>query len=127
MTAPGLWLTLRLRDVDAMTSWLAAIGFTEVATYRDDAGTVVHAEHLWPAGGGVMFGADRGDSDWVQPAGTAAAYLVAPDPDATYAAAIAHGATSLYEPREPDHGGREAAVRDPEGNLWSFGTYAPGA
>ena len=26
-----------------------------------------------------------------------------------------------------DYGSRDFSVRDPEGNLWSFGTYRPGA
>ena len=41
-----------------MIDWLKAIGFTEHATYRDeaDASVVVHAEWLWPGGGGIMFG-----------------------------------------------------------------------
>jgi len=26
---------------------------------------------------------------------------------------------------DTDYGSRDFAVRDPEGNIWSFGTYAP--
>ncbi|MDT9592240.1 VOC family protein [Nocardioides zeae] len=128
--APRLWLTLQLRDVPATTAWLEAIGFTEHVTHRDDTGVVVHAEYLWPAGGGVMLGAAEragGQTDWVQQPGGAAAYLVVADTDATFAAAVAAGGTVHYEPVDRDFGGREAAVRDPDGNLWSFGTYAPGA
>jgi uncharacterized glyoxalase superfamily protein PhnB len=28
--------------------------------------------------------------------------------------------------RDTDYGSREYSVRDPEGHLWSFGTYNPG-
>jgi uncharacterized glyoxalase superfamily protein PhnB len=28
-------------------------------------------------------------------------------------------------PRDEDYGGRSATVADPEGNLWSFGSYRP--
>ena len=31
------WQTLSFRDADAMMAWLSAIGFTEHATYRDEA------------------------------------------------------------------------------------------
>ena len=29
------------------------------------------------------------------------------------------------EPTDQDYGSRDFVARDPEGNLWSFGTYAP--
>jgi uncharacterized glyoxalase superfamily protein PhnB len=40
-----------------------------------------------------------------------------------FARATAAGATVLRELHETDYGSRDFAVRDPEGNLWSFGTY----
>ncbi len=124
--APGMWLSLRLRDVPAMLGWLQAVGFTELALFHDDDGVLMHGEYLWPAGGGVMVGAERDGPAWVQPVGSQAVYVVAADPDAVYAAALAAGGTSLYPPTDQDYGGRDAGVRDPDGNMWSFGTYAPG-
>lgn len=123
----GLWQTLSYRDADAGLAWLEAVGFTPKEVYRDpaDASLVQHAELLWPAGGGVMLGSHRDNPDWPQQPGTGAAYLVTDDPDAVHRAAIDAGATSLREPRDEDYGGRGATVRDPEGNLWSFGSYAP--
>ena len=43
-----IWHTLSFRDSDRMMAWLRAIGFTEHATYRDeaDASVVVHALSL---------------------------------------------------------------------------------
>lgn len=124
---PGMWLSLRLRDVDAMVAWLEAIGFRELMAHRDDDGLLVHGEYLWPHGGGVMVGADREVARWPQTPGTQAVYLVADDVDGVYAAAINAGGTSLYQPSATDYSDRDAGVRDPDGNLWSFGTYAPGA
>lgn len=121
-----LWPALQFRDVDAMTSWLGAIGFVEHATHRDDTGAVVHAEWLWPGGGGLMFGAVRADSP-LQPAGSGAVYLVADDPDAAFDAAVAGGAKVERAMVDQDYGGRGGSVRDPEGNHWSFGSYQPGA
>lgn len=72
-----------------------------------------------------MLGSARTDSSWAPEIGTAATYLVADDPDDLHRRAVTAGATSLGEPRDPEYGGREASVRDPEGNLWSFGTYRP--
>lgn len=121
-----LWPALQFHDVEAMTGWLGAVGFVEHATHRDAAGTVVHAEWLWPGGGGLMFGAVREDSP-LQPAGSGAAYLVTDDPDAVFEAAVAGGATVERAMADREYGGRGGSVRDPEGNHWSFGSYQPGA
>ena len=52
-----LWHSMSCSSADTMISWLGAIGFTEHATYRDDQdpSVVVHAEWLWPGGGGIML------------------------------------------------------------------------
>lgn len=121
-----LWHTLTFRDADAMIAWLSAVGFTEHATYRDesDAAVVVHAEWLWPGGGGLMFGSIR-DGGAVDNVGGSAAYLVTQEPDAAFDRAVAAGATVLQAMRDQDYGGRGGSVADPEGNHWSFGDYQP--
>lgn len=126
-TGVGLWHSLMFRDANAMIDWLTAIGFTEHAVHRaqEDPTVVVHAEMLWPHGGGIMFGTYRENPDWPIRPGTATAYLVTDDPDGTHAAAVKAGGTSRYAPRDEDYGGRTAGVADPEGNLWSFGSYRP--
>ena len=48
------------------------------------------------------------------------------DPDALHARAKEAGATIEREPEDEHYGSREFTARDPEGNLWSFGTYRPG-
>lgn len=40
-----------------------------------------------------------------------------------HARAVAAGATMVRELVETDYGSLDFAVRDPEGNIWSFGTY----
>lgn len=120
------WQTMTFRDTDAMIAWLSAIGFTEHATYRDEAdpSVVHHAEWLWPDGGGVMFGSQR-DDGVVRNVGGSAAYLVVKDPDALFDKAVAAGATVIREMVDQDYGGRGGSVEDPEGNHWSFGSYQP--
>ena len=92
------WQTMAVRDADTMMTWLAAIGFTEHATYRDeaDASVVVHAEWLWPGGGGIMFGSQRPDGA-VDNVGGSAAYLVTDDVDGVFERAVAAGATVQRE------------------------------
>jgi uncharacterized glyoxalase superfamily protein PhnB len=50
---------------------------------------------------------------------------VTPDPDPQYARSRAAGAKIVRELEDMPYGSREFSVRDPEGNLWSFGTYDP--
>jgi len=111
-------------DVDRMVEWLGAIGFREHASHSDEAGRVVHAEWVWPGGGGIMFGARRDDSPLHEP-GKAGVYLVTDDPDAVFDAAVAAGATVQRPMVDQEYGGRGGSVLDPEGNHWSFGSYQP--
>ena len=128
--SPHLFASMQFRDVERAVVFLTAVGFTEAATYRDDDGVVVHAEYHWRESGGLMFGADRGrtgDDEWRDTVGAGSCYCVAVDEDDVrriHDAALAAGATSVRAPAEPDYGGLECAVRDAEGNQWSFGTYA---
>ncbi len=119
-----IWPAMAFRDSDRMITWLQAIGFTEQATYRDDDGRVMHAEWLWPGGGGIMFGDERDDSP-LHEAGKAGLYLVTDDPDGVFDAAVAAGATVQRPMEDQDYGGRGGSVEDPEGNHWSFGSYQP--
>ena len=54
-------------------------------------------------------------------------YVAVDDTDAVYARAKAAGARILEEPTDRDYGSRDFICADPEGNVWSFGTYWPKA
>ena len=115
-------------DADAAIQWLKdALGFTEKEIHRDDQGRIVHGELLL-GDALIMMGSDRGDDGpgFRSPRGgplTAGIYLAVDDPDALHARAVAAGAKVVRELVDTDYGSRDFAVRDPEGNLWSFGTY----
>ena len=51
--------------------------------------------------------------------------MVAENPDAHHERAVAAGAKLVRPLEDTGYGSREYSVRDPEGNLWSFGTYDP--
>jgi len=129
--APQVWPTLRARDARGLIRFLVeAFGFEEVVAWGDQSDgsgdVVVHAQLAWPEGGGIMLGSVRDDPDdqWPVPPGTAGCYVVTSDPDAVHARAVAAGAEITAALHETDYGSRDFAVRDPEGNRWSFGTYA---
>jgi PhnB protein len=57
------------------------------------------------------------------PAFPAALHVYLPDTDATYAKALAAGASSLYAPADMPYGERSAGIQDPCGNHWFLATY----
>lgn len=130
MSAPTFYPTLRYRDAEAAVTWLGeAFGFTPQAVYRDDDGTVRHAELAF-GDGLLMLGQTPpvdapGRLDYEQ--GVTSTYAYCADPDALFARAVAAGAVEAMPLRDTDYGSREFSVRDPEGHVWSFGTYRPGA
>ena len=98
--------------------------------FRGDDGVVVHAQmSLGP--GIVMFGSIHGrDPDQLQSPRTLGGmtqgiYVAIDDVDAHCERARAAGAEIAREPEDTDYGSREYAARDPEGHVWSFGTYRP--
>jgi uncharacterized glyoxalase superfamily protein PhnB len=124
--SPQVWPTLRARDARGLIRFLVeAFGFVEVAVYGEG-DHVDHAQLAWPEGGGIMLGSaeDRGPDDhWGVRPGTCGCYVVTDHPDDVHGRAVAAGATIIRELNETDYGSREFGARDPEGNLWSFGTY----
>jgi uncharacterized glyoxalase superfamily protein PhnB len=122
---PQVWPTLRATDARALIRFLVdVVGFEETVVYGD--GDVVHHAQLsWLPGGGIMLGSVRGgdDDQWPLQPGTFGAYVVVDDPDALYERVRAAGAEITSSPHDTEYGSREFAIRDPEGNRWSFGTY----
>jgi uncharacterized glyoxalase superfamily protein PhnB len=126
-TRTVVWPSLRYRDANGAIRFLIeAFGFEEAVVYRSqDGARVDHAELRWPGGGGVMLGSLGGGAGGADlPMACGSVYIVVEDPDALYSRARAAGATVLREIRDEDYGSREFSVRDPEGVLWSFGTWA---
>ncbi|MEV4343894.1 VOC family protein [Actinoplanes sp. NPDC049596] len=119
---PQVWPTLVATDARALIRFLVdAFGFTETVVYGDD-DQVAHAELAWPLGGGIMLGTVKNEG-WTLKPGTFGCYVVADDIDALYDRAVKAGAEILKPPYDTDYGSRDFAARDPEGNLWQFGTY----
>jgi len=123
---PQVWPTLRAADARKLIRFLVdAFGFEETAVYGEG-DRVDHAELSWPEGGGIMLSsvreADSADTWTLRPGGFGA-YVVTADPDTLHDRAKAAGAEIITDLHETEYGSRDFAVRDPEGNRWSFGTY----
>jgi uncharacterized glyoxalase superfamily protein PhnB len=122
---PQVWPSLRARDARALIRFLVdVLRFEETAVFGEGE-RVDHAQLSWPPGGGVMLGSLRDDPQdvWRFEPGTFGCYAVVDDPDALFAEVSAAGAEIAMDLHDTDYGSRDFAVRDPEGNLWFFGTY----
>jgi uncharacterized glyoxalase superfamily protein PhnB len=123
---------LQYQDAPAAIDFLCrAFGFTKNAVYEGEGGSIAHAQ-LTLGNGMVMLGSAK-DTDYgkllVRPrdAGgvTMSVYVIVDDADAHFARAKAAGAEITREPVTQDYGGRDYTCKDPEGNVWTFGTYDP--
>ena len=128
---PRLYPTLRYRNATKMIDWLGeAFGFSVRARYGE--GDIVHHAELVFGSSMIMLGTARSD-DYGKMVGEPGSgggksiYVAVDDADATYARAKKAGATIIQELTDRDYGSREFICRDPEGNVWSFGTYWPKA
>jgi uncharacterized glyoxalase superfamily protein PhnB len=117
--------SLRYRDARAAIDFLSrAFGFEPLHVYDDADGGVAHAE--MKAGRGIiMLGDSTGDDRWGDHIGHGWVYVAVPEVDELYARARDAGAEIVMELTDQDYGSRDFAARDPEGNLWNFGTYEP--
>ncbi len=123
MSNPTVIPVLRYRDPEAAIDFLeAAFGFTATAIHETD-NVIEHAELSW-AGGMVMLGPAAATS--TTPA-SGSTYVVVEDPDAHFDRSSAAGAEIVSPLQDLDYGSRDYAARDPEGNIWHFGTYQPQA
>ncbi|MBX3026209.1 VOC family protein [bacterium] len=130
-TTASIIPTLRYRDAAAAIDWLCrAFGFERHLVVPGEHGTIAHAQ-LTFGRGMIMLGSARDDAfGRLQrpPAGgvtTQSPYIIVADADAHHARAVAAGAEVVYPLTDEDYGGRGYSCRDPEGHLWSFGTYNP--
>jgi uncharacterized glyoxalase superfamily protein PhnB len=131
-TTTNVIVALQYEDAPAAIDFLCrAFGFERKAVYQGEDGTVAHAE-LTFGNGMVMLGSVNDteygrllvrpdDADGV----TMSVYVIVQDPDAHFAQARAAGAEIIREPVTQDYGGRDYTCRDPEGHVWTFGSYDP--
>jgi uncharacterized glyoxalase superfamily protein PhnB len=121
---------LRYQNARAAIEWLGrAFGFEKQAVHPGPDGTIAHAQ-LTLGTGMIMLSSLRDDELGMKSPRDLGAvnqgiYVVLDEVDRHYARAKAAGAEIVRELLYEDYGGRDYCARDPEGNLWSFGTYRP--
>lgn len=122
--APSIYPTLRYDDAPAAIKFLVGtLGLVAGEVHEGPDGQVTHAQLSW--GSGVVMISSRSDPPGPFDTGTCCLYLAVDDPDSHHDRASAAGAEIVMGLTDQEYGSREFAVRDPEGNLWCFGTYQP--
>lgn len=123
----SIYPTLRYDDPKAATAFLTeALGFVEESMHNDDAGSVAHAELSF--GDDIVMLGTRSDPPGPFDTGRAVLYLALDDEaavDAHHDRAVSAGAPVVMALTDQPYGSREYAVTDPEGNVWTIGSYRP--
>ena len=124
---------LRYRDAHAAIEWLCrAFGFEKQAVYENEDGGVEHAQLTFGSGMVMLgevrdneFGRHIAQPDEIGGRETQCACVIVSNCKSHYQQAKAAGALIVDDYAEKDYGGAGYSCRDPEGHLWSFGSYDP--
>lgn len=122
---PSIWASVVSHDAAALRDWLIALGFTQdllIPGERD--GAIHHCQLDWPEGGRVML-SSTGERPTPCSPGTASLHVVTGDPDAVRSRAGDLGAHIVHElTDQTDYPSRDFTLADPDGNHWTFATFA---
>ena len=124
---------LRYRDAAAAIDWLCrAFGFERHLVVPGENGKIAHAQLSF--GNGMIMLGSGSDNEYqkvlrhpeeIGRRVTQAPYVIVAYPDVHYRQAKAAGAKIVLDIVDHDYGGRGYTCRDPEGHVWSFGSYDP--
>lgn len=121
----GVWASVVSDDAEQLRQWLVQMGFVQdllIPGERPDA--IHHAQLDWPEGGRVML-SSTGERETPCRPDANAFHVVCTDPDTVRGRAVGIGATIVHEITDQvDYPAREFTVADPDGNWWTFSTFA---
>lgn len=127
--------SLRYRDAQAAIEWLVRVfGFEKHFVVPDGDNGIAHAQMT--LGSGMIMLSSVSDTpfnklmkqpDEIGGAETQSCYLVVPDADAVHERVLAAGGEIAIAIKDEEYGGRGFSCFDPEGHLWSIGSYDPWA
>ncbi len=121
-------------DANAAVSFLKkAFRFKEHGVYKDNKGNIFHAQLVLgkaliminPFNPDTAFGKMLNLPKNLNGHNTQTSYFIIEHVDEHYKNSKANGAEIVMEIKDEDYGGRGYSCKDPEGNIWSFGSYNP--
>ena len=122
---PSIWASVVSNDALVLRDWLLALGFTEdLMIPGEREGSVHHCQLDWPDGGRVLLSSTDERRTPCRP-GTSSLHVVTSDPDAVLERALTIGAAVVHPiVDQTDYPSRDFTVEDPDGNHWTFATFA---
>src|SRR5262245_42240234 len=125
--------TITYRNTTAMVEWLCdTFGFRRQLIVKGEMGEVKHAELAFGESMIIVDAVEHSPfeklvvhPDQIGGVETQTCYLIVHDVEAHYAKVKAKNAEIICGIRVENSGGQGYACRDPEGQLWMFGTYDP--
>ena len=122
----SIYPVLKYSDAPAAIDFLErAFGFQRHAVHEGEAGAIVHGELRFGDQVVMVSSASAGNPVYDQGLGRTTVYVAVDEVDTLHDTAKAAGAEIVLAPTDQDYGSRDFSARDPEGNIWSFGTYRP--
>jgi PhnB protein len=126
-----IWAAMPYADAPAGIRFLTEVlGFEEQIVVPDDdePNVIVHSQLRWPEGGILQAStANRpGNPYSARPIGSESLYIVTADPESVWERCQAAGVEVLAPPTSPEYAPdtMNFSIRDPEGNIFTFGSYA---
>ncbi|HEY8026305.1 MAG TPA: VOC family protein [Burkholderiaceae bacterium] len=124
---------MRYRNATTAIRWLCDVFGFRVHLVVPGEGDVIHHAQLCLGSGMLMLGSVADNEfgkfirqpDEVGGVETQSSYIVVDDADMVYARAKLAGAQIVRPIQDEDYGGRGFTCRDPEGHMWSVGSYDP--
>lgn len=121
---------LNYDDARTAVDWLEqAFAFERSSVHEAPDGRIAHAELRY--GDGMIMLGEAFENDWGMRTPHAlgginqGVYVIVDDIGAHYERARGARAEIVRPLADTDYESREYMARDPEGNIWSFGTYRP--
>lgn len=125
-----IWAAIPYADAPAGIRFLTdVLGFEPqvVVANPDDESVIEHSQLRWPEGGIVQaYTANRpGNPFSDRPIGCESLYIVTGDPQAVWARCTDAAVEVVRPPESPEYAPDTMvfSIRDPEGNIFSFGSY----
>ena len=121
----SIWASVVSDDAQRLCRWLIDLGFTQdLLIPGESEGLIHHCQLDWPEGGRVMLSSTGERATPCRP-GTSSLHVVVSNPDAVMSKARALEATIVHElVSQTDYESRDFTVADPDGNHWTFATFA---
>ena len=122
---PSIWPGVVSDDAPALREWLVALGFREDLMIPGERSDLIHHCQLdWRDGGRVLLSSTDERLTPCRP-GANSLHVVTSDPDEVMQRALLMRATVVHPVVDhPDYPSREFTLEDPDGNHWTFATFA---